>query len=96
MNTYSINEEFFKDYKNALYVGLTNKRISDITFNEVKTIIKHGHQNNLSQFQEFVLFIMKSRLNLDFKELEQETDLLFRNLQHYEFFVNGVMQAIFN
>ena len=41
LNTYSLNEEFFKEDKNVrYYTGLTNKRILDITFDEVKTYVK--------------------------------------------------------
>lgn len=61
---------FFSDDKNTLYyTGLPTKKILDIILQNIKNNIQHTESNNLSLFQEFILFLIKLRLNSDFKDL---------------------------
>ncbi|XP_065297009.2 uncharacterized protein [Dermacentor albipictus] len=60
------------DRKVAYYTGMANFTILYALFGVIERFVSHNAKNSLPKFQEFLLFIMKLKLNL------QITDLAFR------------------
>lgn len=58
--------------KVVYYTGMANFDILYGIFEVVECFVPHGANNKLSKFQEFILFLMKLKLNL------HNTDLAFR------------------
>lgn len=66
----NINIESFKDDEQInYYTGLVNYKTLEKIFNFVSPHVPHSPNNKLTNFQQFILFLMRLRLNLETQDL---------------------------
>ncbi|KAK8764108.1 hypothetical protein V5799_033283 [Amblyomma americanum] len=58
-----------RDVKVVFYTGMANFRILYALFNVLERFVSHNTNNCLLKFQEFLLFMMKLKLNLQVTDL---------------------------
>lgn len=66
-----LTEDAFKcnDTKVTYYTGMANFAILYAVFNMIEKFVSHSANNSLPKFQEFLLFMMKLKLNLHISDL---------------------------